>query len=153
PATVDQEGLSVYRLFLAMLVLAIPAFASAELYKWVDADGQIHYSERAPSEGPYETVRPAPPPADPAASVESPGTKTEEKDNWMEQEIEKRKVAAAEKEARDAHCRQAKARLAGLKQVGRIFTTDESGNRHYYSDQERDRQFAMAEQIVEQECD
>lgn len=35
---------------LIVLALAVPAVAGAKLYKWTDADGRIHYSDRVPPE-------------------------------------------------------------------------------------------------------
>lgn len=141
--------------FVVLLLLTVPCLASAELYKWVDKNGQVHYSERPPSAGTYEPVKPAPPAANPSPTVESPDESVEENDDRRAEELEKRKLAAAaaEKENRDTRCRMAKAHLAGLKQTSRTFTTDEAGNRYYYSEQERADQFAQVEQVIDKECD
>jgi hypothetical protein len=49
-----------------MLALGLSAWAS-ELYRWTDADGQVHFSDRPPAAGTYDEVRhlPAPRFADP----------------------------------------------------------------------------------------
>jgi glutaredoxin len=36
--------------FLALLLL-LPAFAQAQMYRWTDASGKVHYSDRAPVSG------------------------------------------------------------------------------------------------------
>jgi hypothetical protein len=44
---------------LALLtVTVLPLPAAAEIYRWVDADGVVHYSEAAPPEGNYQRVHP-----------------------------------------------------------------------------------------------
>ena len=40
------------------------AAASAEVYRWVDAQGQVHYGDQPPADAPFETI---PPPLSPAA--------------------------------------------------------------------------------------
>ena len=52
-----QSGLIV---LLCALVWSLPAAASG-VYKWVDAQGKVHYSERAPSSGDNVPIRTAPP--------------------------------------------------------------------------------------------
>lgn len=44
-------GLSIW--FLSLLVVST---AQAEIYKWVDDDGTIHFSDYQPRQGPVETV-------------------------------------------------------------------------------------------------
>jgi hypothetical protein len=66
------------RLLLAFVALAaIPPAGAADTYKWVDAAGQVHYSDTPPVGVPYEVIRtqshgpaaPAEPPSAPPASV------------------------------------------------------------------------------------
>jgi hypothetical protein len=35
---------------LAVLIVCLPAAASAEIYKWIDANGRTHYSDQAPKQ-------------------------------------------------------------------------------------------------------
>lgn len=37
--------------FLMIVLLAASPIGSAELYKWTDADGRVHYSDRKPPQG------------------------------------------------------------------------------------------------------
>ena len=43
-------------LALALLALVAPPQASAEVYKWTDAKGMLHFSDRPPREAPAEQV-------------------------------------------------------------------------------------------------
>ena len=37
------------RLFVAIVTLALSATATAEIYKWTDANGNTHYSDKPPT--------------------------------------------------------------------------------------------------------
>jgi hypothetical protein len=68
----------------AVAALALAASADAQVYKWKDANGVVHYSDAPPQNGKYEqvriysnvstTARPAAPAATPAASTNSGGS-------------------------------------------------------------------------------
>lgn len=48
--------------FLAPLLL-VPLFAQAQMYRWVDNQGKVHYSDQAPSSGAKNVQKQAKPPA------------------------------------------------------------------------------------------
>lgn len=45
------------RVWLGALLLLFSLDAAAEIYKWVDASGTVHFEDRKPSDGRYEQVR------------------------------------------------------------------------------------------------
>jgi hypothetical protein len=51
-----------------LLVLLLPAAATAQIYRWEDENGVIHFSQNKPSHGPYTDVTPKPDPPIPGAS-------------------------------------------------------------------------------------
>jgi hypothetical protein len=44
---------------ITAFALLLPATAMAQIYRWTDSSGQIHYSQTPPDEGSYERVNPA----------------------------------------------------------------------------------------------
>ncbi|HUP92159.1 MAG TPA: DUF4124 domain-containing protein [Solimonas sp.] len=51
------------KLMLTLLALAAAPLAQAEMYRWTDAKGTVHYSQSPPPQGKYAAVTPkAPPP-------------------------------------------------------------------------------------------
>ena len=87
----SKENSRLFRALLHFLVLAaVLAPASAQVFKWVDERGVTHYGERPPQGGKATEVpdklgspggvppRANPPPADPAAATPAPVEKTEE---------------------------------------------------------------------------
>jgi hypothetical protein len=43
---------------LVLLLCSLPLAASAQIYKWTDANGQVHFSQSPPKEGNYQDVTP-----------------------------------------------------------------------------------------------
>jgi hypothetical protein len=151
------------------LCLALPA--AAQMYKWVDANGKIQYSDKPPpSNVKTEKLRtPAQPISAPAASAPKNG---EQKDTAKtgpksvvepEQAFRKRQTdetkaeqeqAQKEAEARERaeNCRRAKAALANLELGGRQTRIDEKGERAFLSDAEIARATAQARQEAADAC-
>ena len=73
------------RILLLATLLALPLLASAQIYKTIDAAGNVSYSDTPPESGPSEQVKlretnstPAPEMTAPAASNTDPGQESEE---------------------------------------------------------------------------
>ena len=70
------------RTFIAFITILAAGAVMAQAYKWVDADGVVHYSDR-PEEGaerivlPQDTRRPSPPPAPRSTASRSAKTAAE----------------------------------------------------------------------------
>lgn len=67
------------KILLPLIIALAAAPASAQLYKWTDADGKVHYSDR-PQEGANAKEIQVQRPNQPAASA----------DNWRQREVESR---------------------------------------------------------------
>jgi len=124
----------------AALVLA-PLAAQADVYRWVDTGGEVHYSDR-PVEGAelVSTSSPRPPtPASEAprriASTPDAGTAVDEQASREAARAVARDLAAK----RAADCTEAKARYEKSLKARRIFRTLENGEREYLSDAEADQ--------------
>ncbi len=160
------------------LCAALPA--SAQMYKWVDANGKVHYSDKPPpSNVKTEKLRePARPAAPPAASETKGGTANEAtkgeapKDAAksgpkttaeQEQAFRKRKAdeakaqekrAQEETVARDRaeNCKRAKAALASFELGGRQTRIDEKGERAFLTDQQISQETARMRQEAATAC-
>ena len=137
-------------LTLALCLLALPA--AAELYKWTDENGKVHYSDQPPpaSVKKSETIKApkpqvaAPAPTTPGAKPATGGPKTAAE---QEMEFRKRRLetaeadAKAQKEAQAAAdkkrtCDQATAQVTALERGGRVTKPGPNGEQNYLSDQE-----------------
>ena len=160
---------------LAILALALPAWG--ELYKWIDANGKVHYSDQPPpanakpQKAPPAPRTPARAPAPvaegqpaegqataAAAPASAPKTAAEQ-----EMEFRKRRVEAAEAEAKakkDAeaaaekqrNCQQAKSRVAVLQTGGRITKSSPNGEQTYLGDNEIASELVEAQKIADSWC-
>jgi len=148
------------RIAFWVLLSLVSMSASAQLYKWVDADGKVHYSDRPPPASAKQeqklNIRNAPVP--PPAAEESAATAK----SYTEQELEfrKRKVeqeeaqkkAAAEAETDRQNCARAQEKLRLYQEGGRVYTIDAQGERQYLGDESRERGIVQAREEVAKYC-
>jgi hypothetical protein len=146
-----------------MLLLALTTTAQAEVTRWVDAEGKVHYSDQPP-----------PPTAksqknldlknSPALPIAGPDSKSGEK-SLAEKDLEyrKRKVQAEEsaaKQAKDqeeaksrkANCEQARNRLQAMQEGQRISKFDEKGERVFLEDKDRALAIEDAKKVADSWC-
>jgi hypothetical protein len=142
---------------IAAMLAAAPA--AAQVYRWVDKDGKVHYSDKPPPKGTrtermaIETKRTD------EANVEAANRElaTQSERSRIEQEraaLERRdaQAAAQEKAALQERCAQARQQLATLEQSNRLVTVDEQGNRSYGTDAELEARRTQARQQVAEAC-
>lgn len=150
----------MYRyLFLLMLLGCTSSFAA--ISKWVDADGQVHYSdEPPPANVQQKTLRGDDETRDTegASGVAAPKTLAEREADLKKSELAKKKAAesAAQKQAMDAakqaNCANAQQNLRTLQSGIRIMGTDANGQPGYIDDSERSRRAAKAQDDVNTYC-
>ena len=131
----------------------------AELYKWVDEQGKIHYSDQ-PSGAKTKSESKLGIPNQPSASTSPGGAKT-----WQEKDLEfkKRQASTSEKaekeqkEAQDAktkreNCDKAKLSLAQLESIAPVYTFDPTTGRRALNDAQRTEAIASAKKSVTEWC-
>ena len=138
----------------ALLCLLHLSASAAEIYKWVDENGDVHYADN-PQDPDSEKLllRPAPP-AD-AGAIEHRRQRDKLLDIFAEERAEKKKVAAAERVAaqkRKRNCERAEKRQSQYDNVGYIYDVDESGNRRILSDEEHVKVRQQARDAVAHWC-
>jgi len=156
------------------LTAALPALGG-QMYKWTDAEGKVHYSDQQPPTDArkQESMKPsrssvpiaaAAPTAGPdGQSGAAPATGGARSPAEQEMEFRKRRVEAAEAEAKrhkeaqaaadkQRNCTNAKNNLAALERGGRVTRTDASGEQVFMSDAEMAAELPNARQIVDSWC-
>jgi hypothetical protein len=142
--------------FLAMALLLISFNSYAELHKWVDANGNVHYSDTPPPPGvKVETIRTHVSPGNPskfeksfteqAADINKANKKMEEA---AKSEADKQKEAQAKQQS----CEEARNRLMTLKTAPRIATVNDKGERTIMDDASRQKQIEQANTAVSKYC-
>lgn len=153
------------------LALCLAQPAAAQMYKWVDSNGKVQYSDKPPP-GNVKTERLREPPRAPSPPAASDAKGAAAKDTArsaprsvaeQEQAFRKRQTEAAkaqderaqqENDARDRaeNCKRAKAAVANLELGGRQARINEKGERVYLSDQEIAQSTAQARQEAAAAC-
>ena len=137
---------------VCLVALAPPAMA--EMYKWVDADGHVHYTQERPPPGiKGDTIKP-PPPVDSetaAKQLESRQELLNDAREGREKSAEEAKNAADDKAFNEENCRRAKQSVAAY-QVPNALVEQADGSRMRFPEDERLKGLADSEARVKQFC-
>ncbi len=152
------------RALLPLLLLAVPATGVAELYRWVDESGRVHYSDKPPppnarSERELGAPRSGQRPGQgEKKGASGPKTYVEQEAEFRKRQVEKAEQQAAEQKAREEaetkrrNCERARAQLAGLQTGGRIARYNAQGERQFLNDAEIAAETQRAQQSVKDWC-
>ena len=139
---------------LLALWVAVRPLPAQEVYKSVDAEGHVVYSDRASSKNaPKTSVHfNEPDPAEVARlAKEQQLLKVEDAQRSKQEAIDAKNKATEEKQRQTA-CQNARNNYFRLNDSGRLFRRDADGNRVYYSDEEAEALRAQARQAMTAAC-
>lgn len=140
-----------------MGALAVTVHAQADLYKWTDDQGKVHYTDQPP------TLKAQIIKNDTAAAQAGITSQATQSLDAKDQAYQKRRKEAdearakAEKEAEQArgqreNCAKARNNLSTLQNTPRVYTTDAAGQRTYMDDAERARALADSQKAAADFC-
>ncbi|MBU0622370.1 MAG: DUF4124 domain-containing protein [Gammaproteobacteria bacterium] len=150
------------RLYFAIIVLSLTGLnAHAGLVKWVDAEGQVHYSDTAPPEATStQTVRPMTGKGQTEAPASFSQKTVAEREAEMKKARNEKDEAAQNKAKQDAitetkqrNCISARDNMRTLEESTRIVTYDAKGERIYLDDAAREKRLEEARAAVNENCD
>lgn len=113
---------------LLIALFCAGAAQAAEVYKWVDKDGKVHYGDRPK----HDAQQIMADPADSSAATDPEAAKTAE--------------------AKAAECSRKKAQLETYRKASSIKETDSLGRTREYSEEERQKLLALSEQQATEAC-
>jgi hypothetical protein len=128
----------------------------AGVYKWTDANGQVHFGDRPPAEKTAEevTINAEPPGKDAAASE-----RIRKMNEFLGQRQAEREVRQAEEakiqrraEMQEARCRKLKAQLKHMASVSTFYNLNEDGEKVFVSEEDNTRIRERFSQRVRQAC-
>lgn len=160
----------------ALLVTVLPV--QAEIYKWVDKDGTVKYTDTPPPNGakPLSTIKSkaasplvssTPATTLPEGAMTNPthtqptagggGAASEQEMAKQKREIEEiEKKNKAEKEAqakqKQLNCKSARANYQSYSQGGRVYRMNEKGEREYLGDKDLSDGAAKAKRDMQEYC-
>ena len=159
------------------LALCVALPASAQMYKWVDSNGKVQYSDKPPPSNIKTEKLRAPPPApsapatsatageakagtqkDKDAAKAGPKTLAEQEQAFRKRQLEASKAQEADEkkqaQARDKaeHCRRATAAVNALQLGGRQQRIDSKGERVFLDEQQISQELAKAKKEAAAAC-
>lgn len=141
---------------LLAVTLGCCAPAQAQIYKWSDEHGSIHYTAIPPTTGSYEVLqKSSAPDQNPADTLKDLQKRAEAVDKARE-EAEKQETAKQESEnaaeQRAANCEQAKSNLQALESGKIVVKADAQGNKTRLEGEQREEALKQARKDIEYFC-
>jgi len=138
-------------ILIAALTWQLPA-AAEELYRWVDADGKVHFGDRPPQDAEAKSIADELKPinfSDAAGEQDYPDNRRADQ---IAQEYRNQKRQQQQKQIRHQQlvCKRAQRQLKILK--GRVYFVDAEGNETTVSERERQAQARALEAQIRQYC-
>lgn len=144
------------RLCLVMTALLLSFSVNAQIYKWVDENGQTHYSQTPPASGEAQQVDvPPPPPVDPEQAQEEVDALIEQQQaaEQAEQEARQKAEEEAEQQAiREENCRIARQNLELYQNNPGRRVQDEDGNVTRLREEDRQQKMQELQQQIDEFC-
>ena len=151
------------RLWVIILMLAVTASANgAGVYKWTDAQGNIHYGERPPPGREAESmeVDKAPIPREEAEiELEKLNIKAglepmrDGDESASQKQVPDQEAKTEDVQRRRRNCQIARENLARLERYRRLLTRDEEGNPMRLDEQARASRMVQAREHIAEFCD
>lgn len=140
-----------------MLVLILTStIVSGEVYRWVDADGDVHYGDHPPADSANtSSIELSPAPGmddDHAARALKQQRLLDALDAERAEDDRARTEAAAERQQSAQLCERAGGDLARLERANIVYTDDGQGGRNYLSEVERRESIAKTRLWLGKHC-
>lgn len=132
--------------------------AQADLYKWTDSQGQVHYTDQPPAKEQSQRIGRS---TDPEREQEARSARQEladkvsqsQRQRQLEQEARAKRQAELDKEQQKAdNCSKARERLSLLQQNNRISRLNDQGQRYILDEAQRQAAITEARQQADKLC-
>ncbi|WP_044873663.1 DUF4124 domain-containing protein [Pseudomonas sp. LFM046] len=136
---------------LIWCLLLVPALAGAEIYRWTDAQGQVHFSE-TPRQGAEQVI------VKPQVIERDQATRDREARTAkvFDARREEHKVAASEaaqaRAEQQKRCSEYREQQEQLNHSGSFYHLDQRGERQYYTDEQVEAFRRQLAERVAREC-
>jgi Holliday junction resolvase RusA-like endonuclease len=138
------------RVLLCLLLL--PGLAVAEIYRWTDANGQVHFGQRPNGQG-AQQIEVKPQVVDRDQLTREREARTSQFYDARRQEQAQANASAKQTQAKRAQeCQKFRQRLASIPEGRRYFRDEGNGKRSYYSDEQLDNARKQLQQEVAERC-
>lgn len=136
---------------LLLIAALLPTLATAEIYRWTDEQGRVHFGQR-PVAG-AETVQVKPQVVERDEHTREREARSQRfYDARREEQQQAAAAATAQREERANECRDLRRHLAQIAEGFSYYRTDANGERIYYSDEETDAARRQLRERIAQRC-
>lgn len=131
----------------------------AEVYRWLDAQGNVHFGDRAPLKNQsVERLEMKPPAAQPAPQIQDAERRLRQQ--VMAEQLQKARLQKAQQTAqnkaqeakRKAQCEAARARIKDDERFSAYYVLDKAGERQFLSDEQVAAARRKQREIYQQKC-
>lgn len=136
---------------LLLIATLLPALATAEIYRWTDEQGRVHFGQRPVAGAEPVQVRPQVVERDEHTREREVRTQRFH-DARREEQQQAAATAAAQRAERASECQDLRRRLAQIPEGFSYYRTDANGERIYYSDEETDTARRQLRERIGQRC-
>ena len=145
------------RVFSFLFLLALSSLCFAEIHRWVDAEGKVHYSDQPPIAKPKEektikTPRPGASSQPGSKSLEEQDLEFRQRHAKAEEEQKKQEQEAAQEKERKENCQRAKDQLKNLQTGGRTMKLNPNGERVYLNEEEVKEEIIKTQKAADNWC-
>ena len=148
--------------FLSLVLMLLPCMVSAEIYKWVDKDGNVHFGDRSNHSDAVELniKGQADKRMNADKNSDEEGLTREEKrqrilDVMNEDREERDRLKEEEREQKKnkkIQCARLKDKLRNVKRATGLYNLDESGNRVFLSNKDRSKSENSLRKAIDKNC-
>lgn len=137
---------------LLLCLLLVPGLAAAEIYRWTDANGQVHFDQRPAASG-AEQIEVKPQVVERDQLTREREERTSRFYQARREEQAQASAAAAQQQAeREAECRKLRSTLADIAEGPTYYQVAADGQRNYLSDKELDTARRQLRDRVSERC-
>lgn len=139
-----------------MLALGSSLAAADQVYKWVDEQGHVHFSQTPPPgtkvQAQQVTVSPAAPDPQSLQNSQQLQKQIDDQNKAAQDAAAKNKPDPAAEAQKKQHCDDLRSKLVVLQNSGRAATSDAQGNLTYLDDAARAKQEAAIQDEISKDC-
>lgn len=134
-----------------LIALLLPVLASAEIYRWTDEQGRVHFGQRPVAGAEPVEVKPQVIERD-QHTREREARSQRFYDARREEQQQAASAAATQRQERANECRDLRRRLAQIPEGFSYYRTGADGERIYYSDEETDTARRQLRDRIAERC-
>jgi len=142
------------RILLLACALACSPVAFAQLYKSIDKDGRVVYSDQPPATADAKQLKVSPGPAPAAPPTAKERNKDQEKGKTAAaaEKAKEDELKAKQAKANQERCEVARTQLRNFDAGGRFMVVDAKGERNIMDEKQIEEERAKAQKAIDESC-